>query len=491
MRTIRARLAASYVLALAGTTLVFAIIVYLAQRGASLEELDARAQLESNLIAATLGEAYRARGPLVVDDPRTGRAVLLPDVSPFLEGIPGYVVVVASGGDVLHVSPEARALPYESLSRLLGVAFAAGAEGGAGVLDLGPPVGELHYYARPVTDAGPEIAAVFSGARASRFVIGPRRLLAVSVLLLPVILAASTLIGYLLAGRTLQPVNRIVDEVKAISDGRSLHKRLASLATDDELARLTDTLNAMLERLELSFSSLRRFTADASHELKTPLTVLRSGIERAITHPRVAPEVMEVLDETLGEVNRMTAIVEGLLTLARADEGRAPLHKEQVDLRDLLAEVSETAGILGEQAGVHVRVSIPHVPVVVPADRLRLRQLLLNLVTNAIKYTPPDGRVEIRPELKGTDVELSVRDTGVGIAPGDLPHVFDRFWRADPARSRTGERSGVGLGLAISRWIAEAHGGTIQVQSRPGRGTTFTVRLPLRDDGLPGGDTGP
>jgi heavy metal sensor kinase len=478
MRTIRGRLAASYAVALAATMLVFAVIVYLVQQRENLHELDARAQLESNLIAATLAEAYRARGRLVVVDPRTGQSMLAPDVSPFLEGIPGYVVLVASDGDVLHVSPEARTLPYPSLVRILAVVFGANASAGFGVLDLPPPVGELRYFARPVTAAGPEIQAVFSGASTSTAVIGPRRLLAVILVLSPFILAASTLMGYLLVGRTLQPVDRIVDEVEAISDGRSLHKRLAGLSTGDELARLTSTLNAMLERLERSFASLRRFTADASHELKTPLTVLRSGIERALTHPKVTPEVMEVLDETLGEVNRMTEVVEGLLTLARADEGRTLLHREPVDLRELLGEIAETAGILGEQAGVHVHVSIPDDPVVLSADQLRIRQLLLNLLTNAIKYTPSDGRVDIRAEVQPDQVVVSVRDTGIGIAPGDLPHIFDRFWRADPARSRTGERSGVGLGLAISKWIAEAHRGTIRAQSRPGRGTTLTVTLP-------------
>jgi signal transduction histidine kinase len=280
-------------------------------------------------------------------------------------------------------------------------------------------------------------------------------------------------------GRTLKPVDRVVDEVEAISDGRSLHRRLDPVDTGDELARLTSTLNAMLERLERNFLALRRFTADASHELKTPLTVLRSGIERAITHPRVAPEVLGVLDETLAEVNRMAEMVDSLLMLARADEGRAPLHLEPHDLRELLGEVAETAGILGEQAGVVVAVDIPRKPVTLAADHARMRQLLMNLLTNAIKYTPAGGTVDIDSSVRDTEVTITVRDSGIGIAPGDLPHIFDRFWRADPARSRTGDRPGVGLGLAISKWIAEAHGGAITVESRPGRGTKFVVRLPV------------
>lgn len=483
MRTIRGRLAASYAVALAATMFVFGLIVYLVQRGENIEELDARARLESNLIAATMSEAYRARGSLVVPDPRTGRDILAPDVAPFLEGVPGYVVVVGSGEDVLHLSADARALPYGSLVLLLGRAYALDSVAVAGAVDLGPPVGEIRYHARPLDDAGPEVGAVLSGAATSDLVIGPRRLLLVIGMLSPVILLASVIIGYLLAGRTLRPLLGIVDEVEAITDGRSLHKRLASLETGDELARLTNQLNQMLARLERSFASLRRFTADASHELKTPLTVLRSGIERAITHPKVAPEVMEVLDETLGEVNSMTEIVESLLVLARADEGRAPLHRERLDLRELLAEVAETGGLLGEQADVNVRVSMPADRLELWVDWMRIRQLLLNLLTNAIKYTPPGGRLDIRTEvLDGGEVSIEFRDTGVGIAPGDLPHIFDRFWRADAARSRAAVRSGVGLGLAICKWIAEAHGGTISARSSRNRGTTMTVRLPMKGE---------
>jgi signal transduction histidine kinase len=276
----------------------------------------------------------------------------------------------------------------------------------------------------------------------------------------------------------LEPVDRIIDEIEAITDGRSLHRRVAGVRQTDELSRLTSTLNNMLVRLERNFLSLRRFTADASHELKTPLTVLRSGIERTITHPRVPRDVLEVLEETLVEVNRMTELVDSLLMLARADEGRAPLHLEHVDIRGLLSEVAETGSILGEQASVTVTVEIPTRSVVMAMDRSRIRQLFMNLLTNAIKYTPRGGHVWIDCRQDDDEVVFRVRDTGIGIAGGQLPHIFDRFWRADVARSRTGERPGVGLGLAICKWIAEAHGGTIRVTSGKGKGTTFTVTLP-------------
>jgi two-component system OmpR family sensor kinase len=151
---------------------------------------------------------------------------------------------------------------------------------------------------------------------------------------------------------------------------------------------------------------------------------------------------------------------------------------EPGDLRDLIGDVAETAGMLGESAGITVTSDIPAMPVSMAVDRHRIREMLLNLVTNAIKYTPAGGTVALGLAQEDGAVVFTVADTGIGIAPGDLPHIFDRFWRADPARSRTGARPGTGLGLAITKWIAEAHGGSITVQSRPGRGSLFTVRLP-------------
>jgi signal transduction histidine kinase len=238
----------------------------------------------------------------------------------------------------------------------------------------------------------------------------------------------------------------------------------------------------MMERLETSFSGLRRFTADASHELKTPLAVLRADVERAMSPGTSKTEKMVALEEALQEITRMADLVASLLTLARADEGRFDLHREPVELEPLVREVFETAHILGEEAGIEVTLPVV-MPATVMGERPRLRQLFLNLVTNAIKYTPRGGSVEITLSTAGNSAIFSVRDTGIGISAADLPHVFERFYRADRARSRTSERGGFGLGLAISQWIAEAHGGTISVRSRLGRGSTFTVTLPAVETG--------
>lgn len=189
-------------------------------------------------------------------------------------------------------------------------------------------------------------------------------------------------------------------------------------------------------------------------------------------------ERLVALEEALHETTRMADLVDSLLTLARADEGRFDLHREPVDLRELTQEVYETAVILGEAAGVQVNLPFT-ADVTIQGDATRLRQLFLNLVTNAIKYTPKGGRVDIGLGRHPETVTFAVRDTGTGIAAADLPHVFERFWRADRARSRIAERGGFGLGLAISQWVAHAHGGTLTVQSRLGKGSLFTVTLPL------------
>jgi signal transduction histidine kinase len=233
----------------------------------------------------------------------------------------------------------------------------------------------------------------------------------------------------------------------------------------------------MIERLETSFLGLRRFTADASHELKTPLAVLRADVERAMTEAS-HNDRMVALEEALHETTRMADLVESLLTLARADEGRFDIFREPIDLKPLVDDVYETALILGEAAGVAVNLQFT-AEVTVMGDRTRLRQLFLNLVTNAIKYTPAGGKVDIGLGVHPDYVTFAVRDTGIGIAAADVPYIFERFWRADRVRSRMSERGGFGLGLAISQWIAQAHGGSLTASSRLGRGSLFTVTLPL------------
>ncbi len=489
MATIRARLTAWYATALAATLASFAIVLYVSRRQGSLQDLDRRVGSEADLSAAILASVYRAGGLVVAADTQR-RPVLAQDVAATLEAVPDYLVVTHAQGRVLFASADARALTFAEFERLRQITASAGtAPRTQGTIHIEPNGPTLHYIVRTLPEAGPQFGALFMGADISAALLGPEQLVATLLLALVPGLILAVLVGSLISGRALEPVDRIIGEVADISDGRSLHRRLAVPLERDELGRLTVTLNLMMERLERSFAALRRFTAEASHELKTPLTVLRSGVERAITTPGLSRETLEVLEEVLQEVNRMTELVEALLTLARADEGRAELHKEPVDLRAIVEEAGETGELLADQAGVTMDVGTSAAPVVVSVDRSRIRQLILNLVENAVKYTPRGGSVQVRLGQENGRVTLTVADSGIGIAPGDLPHVFDRFWRADTARTRTGERPGTGLGLAICKWIAEAHGGSIAVSSKPGRGTTFVVSLPGPSDpkGLPDG----
>jgi signal transduction histidine kinase len=289
--------------------------------------------------------------------------------------------------------------------------------------------------------------------------------------------AVSLWSAYQFAVRPLRPVDRIINEVEAITDGRSLHRRLAIGQAGTELDRLTSTLNAMMERLEASFGALRTFTADASHELNTPLAVLRADVERAMTADPGGTDQMMALDEALREIARMTDLVESLLTLARADERHFDLHMEPVHLPELVHDVFETAQLLGEEAHVSVYLTSLE-PGTVLGDRDRLRHMLLNLISNAIKYTPAGGRVDISLTTRLDGIAFAVRDTGIGISAGDLPYIFERFWRADHSRSRGSVRSGFGLGLPIASWIARAHGGTLTATSKLGKGSTFTATFP-------------
>jgi signal transduction histidine kinase len=476
MTTIRWRLTVWYTVALAVTVLAFGTALYFERRQASIRELDQRLSLESDLAHRWLTQSYQVLGRIVTNSGL--RPTLDPAISAYLEAARDYLVVSDTGGQVLALSDVTRSLTAEALEQLTAPLDTVPVVRHGGVLALGPPTGSVRYLVTPVEGAGPGVGGLLVATPTKQAAFGPADLLRSMLLIAPLILLSAGLIGYWLAGTSMRPVEGIMDEVDAISDGRSLHRRLAVPLSGDELARLALTVNGMLARLEQSFASLHRFTADASHELKTPLMVLRAGVERALVHPGIPAEILQSLDETLAQINQMTEMVENLLTLARADEGRAPLAVEECDLREIVLDVAETAGILGEEAGVTEVHTMPETPVRLAVDRHRIREMLLNMVTNAIKYTPQGGSVALGLEDKNEAVVFTVRDTGIGIAAGDLPHIFDRFWRADPARSRTGDRPGIGLGLAITKWIVEAHGGSITVQSRPGRGTLFTVWLP-------------
>ncbi|HWO87754.1 MAG TPA: HAMP domain-containing sensor histidine kinase [Gemmatimonadales bacterium] len=487
MRSLRATLTLWYTVALAATVLAFGVAITLIERGSNFRELESRLRASVREVERVLADGYRGGGRLVEhsNDPLT--YTLRADLYRLLDPVAGWVIVVDSAGHGVYGSAEVRRLTPQAADSLRGRVFVTRPDLPFETYTLRLDGTPVRFVAVDVSSAGPDIAAVAVGEPVLDAEDAPRRLITSLLLISPLILLFGAGVGYVLSSRALQPVRAMIDELEAITDGRSLHRRLpvAGGAEPNELGRLANAINAVLARLETSFSAMRRFVADASHELKTPLTVMRAGVERALTDPRSPPEVMVPLEETLQEIQRTAEVVDTLLTLARVDEGRMDLARAPVELAGVLSEVFETAQILGEEAGVSVHLELPEEPVVVDADAARMHQLVMNLVTNAVKYTPRGGSVWISLTATAGSATIAVRDTGIGIAPGDIARVFDRFWRADMARSRTGERPGIGLGLSISKWIAEAHGGSIGVTSRPGRGSTFTVTLPRTPTTLP------
>jgi heavy metal sensor kinase len=257
--------------------------------------------------------------------------------------------------------------------------------------------------------------------------------------------------------------------------GEQLEERLQESGSGDELDRLAKTINDMLGRLDDTFHQMRQFSADASHELQTPLTILKGEMEVALRLQRSPEEYQRVLKSGLEEIDRINHLVEGLLLLARADAGVLRLDYQPVELNKLLQEICEQMKIVAEEHSINLHLSLRE-PVSVRADREHLRRLLLNLVDNAIKYTPAGGKVTLSFHADNDWVSLMISDTGIGLSKNELQRIFSRFHRATETRSRN--EKGVGLGLSIARSIVEAHGGRINVESTPGQGSTFTIQLP-------------
>ncbi len=283
--------------------------------------------------------------------------------------------------------------------------------------------------------------------------------------------------SWALSGKVLQPVSRMIAAARGIARSRDFARRLEPGAHRDELRQLADTFNQMLASLEVAYRSQQRFVADASHELRAPLTAIQGNLDLLLRRPDIpAADRAEALTEAERESQRLSRLVADLLALARADSGIGLRH-ETVDLDALVLESFRTARQL---AHGQILTLDPFEPVSVSGDADRLKQLLLILIDNALKYTPAGGQVRIGLRHAAAGALITVADTGIGIAAADLPQVFERFFRADPARSR--DPGGTGLGLPIARWIAEQHGGTIDIASQPQQGTTVTVTLPAPPD---------
>ena len=275
-------------------------------------------------------------------------------------------------------------------------------------------------------------------------------------------------------GLALEPLKSIVETAENINRADDLSRRIPQLGSEeDEIGSLIGTFNKTLERLEVLFTSQQRFLADVSHELRTPLTVVKGNVDLMRRMKRFDEESLTSIDQ---EAGRLTRLVGGLLLLAQAESGKLPLNFQPVELDLLITEVFQEMRII---AGNKVRVHLNEIDqMLVNGDRDRLKQVLINLVANAIQYTPQDGDVFLSLARVGGQARIVCRDTGTGIPAEDLPHIFERFYRAEKSRTR-GQSTGFGLGLSITKWIVEHHSGRIEVTSKEGQGTTFAIWLPL------------
>jgi heavy metal sensor kinase len=292
------------------------------------------------------------------------------------------------------------------------------------------------------------------------------------LILVPIVIFLSGLLGWFLAGKALDPVNSVAETAQRITHS-NLDMQIPVRQAGDELDRLIEAFNHMMTRLDRSFEQIRQFSTDVSHELRTPLTVVRGQLEVALFTAQSVDQYREAMAEALEGVDRLSNIVRALLMLSQAESGQLVLQKTHLDLAELVRDLVDQHQIPAEAEGVRLSADLPQ-PCMIFADKIQIERMLSNLLGNAIKYTPSGGAVRVMLHCEDDHLKLVVQDTGVGIAPDHLPHIFDRFYRvpsADPEK-------GLGLGLSFVAWIVKAHGGTVEVESELQQGTRFSVTLP-------------
>jgi heavy metal sensor kinase len=432
-----------------------------------------RHYLEAALLDTQARRARQIADTLLVAAGRTGDAVLAREVEDLYspEANDRFIRITRGDGTLVYVSGKPRndvfdtfEIPPPSLTR--DAAFVRKESLSSGALLIG---------AVPYTPAGGPRYIVEVGISTHHTDATLKQVLLLLAIGLPIVVCVAVGGGFILVRRALKPVDRIAYKAEQITQ-LNLSDRLPIMRTGDELERLSTSLNHMISRLEDAVQTSKRFVADASHELRTPLTVLRGELESLAQDVQFKLPVRESLGSMLEEVDRLTEIVESLLALSRLDSGEASAEWVRFDLAELAGTTAEQMSLLAEDKNISV-VCDATSGVLVEGDRARMKQVVVNLLDNAIKYTPNGGRVLLRIAREGGYAILEVADNGVGIPGEALPHMFKRFFRVDDSRSR--EQGGAGLGLSIVKSICAAHGAQIDVTSTPGRGSCFRVRQPL------------
>ena len=453
---IRLRLTLWYVLLLAVILAVFAAGIYLLLRNSLYENLDGSIQNRATTLLNIV--QHDEDGPF------------LPDQAPSreLSQEENFVRVFDVSGEVSFGDTQVAVDTKAVASALAGKITGRSAENAT-------DDDQIRVIMLPISREGDILGALEIGQSEEDVSETLASLLLIMGVAYPVTLIVAGFGGVFLAGRALSPIDDITRTVRRIS-ADDLGQRLNLSLPDDEVGRLARTFDEMTARLEVSFRRQRRFTTDASHELRTPLTIIKGQIDVSLQKERGPEAYRVVLRAVNEEVDHLMRLAESLLALTRADAGQISPLLAEVGITDIVSGVVEQVRPLAADRQVELRFEDGPL-VTIHADEDLLLHLMLNLLDNAIKNTPSGGQVVVRWSTSGSQVEVRVQDTGVGIASEHIPFLFDRFYRVDKGRSRVD--GGAGLGLAISRWIAQAHGGSIQVESEPGMGSTFTVLIPI------------
>ena len=380
-----------------------------------------------------------------------------------------YQIYDLATGELVHQSQDLA---------LLGLQFSASEirqfSEGPTLMDIQTDQGQLRFYNDHIQNPNGNIFLLQVGMSLQARQVALDRFIWLMVWLIPLGLVAAGGSGWFMANRFLKPVQNITQTARQIELSH-LNQRIPLQGSGDEFDQLAMAFNDSFSRLEQAVGEMKQFTASIAHELRTPLTALRGEAEIALLHSRSTEEFHRVLSSQLEEFQKLTRLIDQLLTLARAEAGEFHLKKESVSIDALLKYLVDALMLLASEKGVTL--SLESAPgVAVRGDKEWLERALLNLLDNAIKYTPQGGRVIIRTASEPAGIKVEIEDSGEGIPSGALPRIFERFYRANPARDKAVE--GVGLGLSLVKWIVEAHGGTIKAVSRPGDGSCFTIILP-------------
>ncbi len=333
----------------------------------------------------------------------------------------------------------------------------------------------LRLYSKPLVHDGRVFGVVQVGISLTPLHTTLDSVILELLLIVPFVLVIGAIGSYWLATRAFAPIERLTDTAHAIKEG-NLHQRVPLPRANDQVKHLALTFNEMLDYLDNVFTRQRRFTADASHELRTPVAAMRSMTDVALIHEMPKEEYIRLLRDVNGQAERLAHLINDLFTLARVDEGHIQFEQQLVYLDVLANDVAASLEWLAVERGIALHVQTGE-PAIVVGDEARLLQMMMNLLENALTYTKRGGEILLNVEVKGTNVAFTVGDTGIGIAPQHIAHIFERFYRTDVARSRAA--GGTGLGLSIVEWIVHMHHGTISVESQLGQGSVFTVMVPL------------